>query len=523
MDYRLDRLYGAFLHRELAVSWLALSILMGGRHRWDLRQGRFTALEFGCGHGLNLIFNAAAHPEAQFFGIDFHPGHVAMASTRARELGLGNVHFALADLRDFSEGRPERGPCRTWPEVHDLVLAHGVASWVAAPTREALLQAASRSLQPGGLFYCSYNTYPGWLSRSPLQMLALELGLGAGGNTSEASLQQAAGMLRELLDSGESDYPLGRAMPELKSSLESLAKAPTTYLVGEYQATHQPLYVGPLHRSCAEVGLSYVGSASMPELFPQMLDPCRASWVAQAQDPPTREILFDLAINQSFRRDLFARGVVPPHPVELRAELAALPLSLRRDSLGTRKEFPTSMGVMEIDAEILQGIHQLLTAGVCGLGDLAAARGCAAQDLLPQLSLLLQENLVAADPFAALATTSQPGLTAADAGAVSSFNQKLIELASAGKGAVGLLAPDALLPIPLEDIQILLAQVEGLGLGDADRVQMVWLGIQLAGLRLHDGSGKLLQEDAEAMAHLQKIWEAFRENGMEDLRRLGIC
>ncbi|MFM7675414.1 MAG: hypothetical protein ACKO5F_07475 [Synechococcus sp.] len=66
MDYRQDRLYGSFLHRELAVSWLALANLLGGRHRWDLRQGRFTVLEFGCGFGQNLLFNAAAHPEAQF-------------------------------------------------------------------------------------------------------------------------------------------------------------------------------------------------------------------------------------------------------------------------------------------------------------------------------------------------------------------------------------------------------------------------------------------------------------------------
>ncbi|MCT0224859.1 class I SAM-dependent methyltransferase [Synechococcus sp. CS-1328] len=523
MDYRLDRLYGAFLHRELAVSWLALATLLGGRHRWDLRQGRFTALEMGCGHGLNLLFNAAAHPEAQFFGIDFHPSHVALATTRARELGLGNVQFATADLREFAEGLPARGPCRHWPEAYDLVLAHGVASWVGADTRQALLEAASHCLQPGGLFYCSYNTYPGWLSRSPMQMLALELGLLSGHNTSEASLQQATAWLQELLGDGEAhNSPLGRAHPELRSALQGLSKASSSYLMGEYHATHQPLYVGPMHRACAQVGLTHVGSASLPELFPQMLDSPRAAWICQAPNAAMQEIAFDLAINQTFRRDLFARGVIPPSSVEIQAELASLPLILRQDSLKTCKDFPISMGTMAIDAAMLESVHQVLDAGPRSLGELAQELGQAPRDLLPQLALLLDKDLVGADPFAALAAGSQPGLTAAGSAEITAFNQTLIELASLGKGAAGLLAPELRLPIPLADAQILLAQVEALGLDAADRVQMVWMGIQMAGLTLHDPKGQPIRDEQAALAQLEQLWEEFQGAGMEDLRRLGL-
>ncbi|QPN58962.1 methyltransferase regulatory domain-containing protein [Synechococcus sp. CBW1002] len=523
MDYRQDRLYPAFVHRELAVSWLAIASLLGGRHRWDLRQGRFTVLEFGCGHGLNLIFNAAAHPDAQFFGIDFHPSHVARATTQARELGLSNVQFAVADLRDFTEGPPDRGPCRLWPEAYDLVLAHGIASWVDADTRQALLEAASHNLQPGGLFYCSYNTYPGWLSRSPLQMLALELGLLSGHNTSEASLQQATAWLQELLGDGDTHTsPLGRFHPELRTALQALSKAPSDYLMGEYHATHQPLYVGPMHRACVQTGLTHVGSASLPELFPQMLDATRAAWLDQAPNAAMREIAFDLAINQSFRRDLFARGVVPPSSVETQAELASLPLILRQDSLKTQQEFPISMGTMAIDAAMLQSVHQILDAGPCCLGELAQALGKVPRELLPQLALLLDKNLVGCDPFAALAAGSQPGLTAAGSAEIAAFNHKVMELASLGKGAAGLLAPKLRLPIPLADAQIMLAQVEALGLDAADRVQMVWMGIQMAGLTLHDPQGQPIRDEQAALAQLEQLWNAFQGAGMEDLRRLGL-
>ncbi len=33
--YPTEKTYGAFLHRELSVSWLVLATLLGGRHRLD--------------------------------------------------------------------------------------------------------------------------------------------------------------------------------------------------------------------------------------------------------------------------------------------------------------------------------------------------------------------------------------------------------------------------------------------------------------------------------------------------------
>ncbi|KEF41338.1 MAG: hypothetical protein ER33_11865 [Cyanobium sp. CACIAM 14] len=102
--------YGLFCHRELSLSWLRLTALLGGRHRLtpDGEGAGFSYLEFGCGYGLDLIFNAAAHPQARFFGVDLNPSHIAEATARARELGVTNVEFALADLMEFAAGPPRR-------------------------------------------------------------------------------------------------------------------------------------------------------------------------------------------------------------------------------------------------------------------------------------------------------------------------------------------------------------------------------------------------------------------------------
>lgn len=96
--YPIDKTCGAFLHRELSVSWLVLATLLGGRHRIDpgLVNTGFAYLDLGCGHGLNLLFNAAAHPQASFFGLDLNPTHSAEATAKAEALGLSTVHFALA-------------------------------------------------------------------------------------------------------------------------------------------------------------------------------------------------------------------------------------------------------------------------------------------------------------------------------------------------------------------------------------------------------------------------------------------
>ncbi|MFN5163030.1 MAG: class I SAM-dependent methyltransferase, partial [Cyanobacteriota bacterium] len=161
-DYRRDVTYLPTVHRELSVAWLRQALLLGGQHQGDFGTGPFHWLEIGCGAGLNLIFNAAAHPEAHFYGIYLHPGHVAEAEALARQLDLANVSFAVADLTSFRQGRPPSGPARLWPEQFDAVVAHGVASWVGPETRQALLEAAAAVLRPGGVFFCSYNTYPGW-------------------------------------------------------------------------------------------------------------------------------------------------------------------------------------------------------------------------------------------------------------------------------------------------------------------------------------------------------------------------
>ncbi len=513
--YPTEKTYGAFLHRELSVSWLVLATLMGGRHRLDpglLNRG-FHYLDLGCGHGLNLLFNAAAHPKARFYGLDLNPTHIAEATARAEALGLTNVHFALADLTTFAGGRPGSGPCRDWPEAFDFVVSHGLASWVSPEVRQALLAAASSVLRPGGIFFCSYNTYPGWLARSPLQMLSVEEALRAGGSTTVAGIRSAVATLTRLTGP-EGIWPLGSELPALRTLEEQLRPLPEDYLAGEYQAAHQPLYVGPMHRLCDGFGLSHIGSASLPEMFPSLLDPGRRALVEEGGDAAMREVLLDLAIHQTFRRDLFAKGIRrPPAPWRQQAlSTVSLHLSAVPDN---RETFDSSFGQLGMELPFLAALKGLLAERPHSVGELMEVFSTGLEDLVLRLSVLLWAGVVGG-AFPAGAEDE------AEVRAMAAFNRRCLDLMTAGEDLEALLSPVLRLPFRINRLEAFFLEAAWADLPVSELVPLVWMGIGLVGGNVNDAEGRPIEDPEAAMAQLRQFGETFAAGRLPVLRRLGI-
>ncbi len=519
--YPIEKTYGAFIHRELSVSWLVLATLLGGRHRFEpgLIHRGFRYLDIGCGHGLNLLFNAAAHPQASFHGLDLNPTHIAEATAKAEALGLTNVHFALADLTDFATGLPANGPCRGWPEAYDIVVAHGMASWVGPEVRESLIAAAGSLLRPGGIFYCSYNTYPGWLSRSPLQMLSQEEALRAGGSTTPAGIRRAAETLTTLTGPEAKAWPLGQALPGLRALSEHLQESSSSYLLGEYHSAHQPLYVGPMHRLCAAHGLTHIGSASLPEMFPEMLDPQRRSQVMGAVDRSMREVLLDLAINQTFRRDLFAKGPCPPAESWRRQAMADLCLHHAGGPEHGDDGFATGLGRLSVDPAFLGALQDSLAAGPQSVAALLDQSSLELEDLLMRLSVLLAAGVVGA---------SVPAGAGAGAGAeasqrsIAAFNQRCLDQATVGEAIGAQLSPVLLQPIAISVLESLFLQVAHADLPSEDMAQLVWMGLSMAGGSVKDPEGNPIEDPTQALGQLQAFWDTFARDRLPMLRRLGL-
>jgi SAM-dependent methyltransferase len=116
---------------ELASQWVP-ALGLDAR----LRDGIDFA-DVGCGHGVPALVMAKAFPNSRFVGFDNHPASIKTARRKAREAGLKNVRFEVADATDF-------------PGSYDVVACFECFHDMGDPTGVA--KRARRSLRPGGHF-----------------------------------------------------------------------------------------------------------------------------------------------------------------------------------------------------------------------------------------------------------------------------------------------------------------------------------------------------------------------------------
>lgn len=291
--------------QELAPSRLALTALLAGHTPPDL-QGRFRYLDLGCGQGLNLCLLAAAHPQAEFVGVDFLPEHIAHGRGLAAAAALSNVSFVEGDFHALAASAGNAAS-PLGPEPFDLAVAHGILTWIAPELQTALLQLAAASLRPGGLLFLSANTLPGWQDRIPLQHLAatnLHQGL-----PGPAALEQAIGLFQQLRQANAGVF---RYFPTLAPALDALGGRAPAYLHQEYLNQHwQPRFADQLLALAAGHKFTFLASATLHDRFDGLLAPAQRQLIAAQADPGRRELVRDLVLGQAFRKDVFAKGFQP--------------------------------------------------------------------------------------------------------------------------------------------------------------------------------------------------------------------
>ncbi len=513
--------YGCYSFRELAPNWLDFALL-SQRQRPPRSGGEgrpFRYLELGSGMGLGLCLLAAAYPEGTFIGIDFHPSHIAHSQWLAAELGLANVSFHEADFLELA------APGAVLPfdrgSGFHYAVAHGILSWIGPEVCAALMQLAGRLLRPGGAFYCSYNTYPGWLDRSAFKALADLERQRLGSANLLAVLDKTHQALDRLL---MNSVPLAQSLPKLSSNLKTIRSfRQSDYLYGEYGAEHwQPFYVGQVHQLAAAHKLSYAASAILPDNFPSLLPAPLAEQLAAETDPTIRQALLDLATNQSFRRDLFIKGPLPLSRTAQEQQLSQLRL---RTTIGAPPADPetsaqptqisTNLGVLTLDSARLQQVEALLAQQPTSLAEMHQSLEIPPEELVLFISLLLHAGRVALDrgPASEAATAS-----------CRMVNRRLMELMQEGHNLGFLAAPNVghgAQPFSLIDVFVL----DGLqqGLDDDILSSCVLLGLQATGVELRGPDGNLLTDAEDCLRHIQTHISQFRSTTLPRLQQLGIA
>jgi methyltransferase-like protein/2-polyprenyl-3-methyl-5-hydroxy-6-metoxy-1,4-benzoquinol methylase len=109
-------------------------------------------LELGCGNGSNLISHAYNLQDARFVGVDISGKHIEQAEEWANSLNLTNIEFHEIDVVEMNT--------ETFGKF-DYITAHGLISWIPDFVRQRVFELFTELLEPNGIGYISYNTYPG--------------------------------------------------------------------------------------------------------------------------------------------------------------------------------------------------------------------------------------------------------------------------------------------------------------------------------------------------------------------------
>jgi len=237
--------------------------------------------------------------------------------------------------------------------------------------------------------------------------------------------------------------------------------------------------------------------------------------VDEAPDPALREVLLDLAIVQSFRRDLFVRGPCPPSPTWRRNVLSGLGLASCSPEGENPHVFDIALGHFSLDPAFTSTLLAALGDGVRSVGALTQDLGLDLEELLSRLSLLISHGAVG---------VRIPAATDPDEadGDIERFNRRCLELLIAGEDVGGLLSPVLLQPVPVNPLEAFFLQLADADLPDDDAAQLVWMGITMAGGSVKDPEGRPIEDPQQALAQLRAFGEAFRRGRLPLLRRIGI-
>jgi SAM-dependent methyltransferase len=274
-------------------------------------------LELGCASGGNLLPMALTLPDSRFVGIDFSPRQIAAGQQVAAALSLQNIELLALDIMNVPA---ELGR-------FDYIICHGVYSWVRQPVKERLLALCQRHLQPQGVAYVSYNTYPGGHFRN----LVRDLMKFHVRNTRDP--HERARRARAVLDL------VARAVPEPEDAYRRLLQREARLLsrYSDAQLLHDHLeeesdatYLHEFVEKARAHGLTYLAEAE-PSLVEGLLsDEARALLARLSDDLVELEQYRDFAFDRRFRQTLLChadREVAYDFSAQVAAAFSVRPLA----------------------------------------------------------------------------------------------------------------------------------------------------------------------------------------------------
>lgn len=291
-----DYVYSHF--EELVPVNMKYAAALNGFKSPELNEG-FTYVDLACGNGLTLCQIAAAYPQAQFFGFDSNPEHIAFAETLIKEGELKNLKLIKADITGIKP--------RHVPDA-DFMVAHGVLSWMDEEHRKAMYEVVDKKLKSGGLLYVNYNVLPGWSIKTPF--LELIHYFTSEDESSEQRVKEGLKIL-QVLNNENAAYFVQN--PQLRSELQRLNSKSMQYLIHEYLPDEwEAFYFREINDSFNDIGLQLAGSFPFRDNFKELIIPKNFHSLLDMQSERGKyEEYKDFVINSRVRKNIYARDDSP--------------------------------------------------------------------------------------------------------------------------------------------------------------------------------------------------------------------
>ncbi len=275
--------YPAMSHPSADPAVNVVAARMAGHRAADPSCAR--VLEIGCASGHHLLPLAARWPRATFVGVDRELPAIEAGRELADEAELPNVRFVHSSIEGM---RPAPG------DEYDVIIAHGVFSWVDDAAKAALMRVLATCLAPGGVAVVSFNVAAGWRERLPVVAKVRAI--------MEAGAKDVVEALAVLRDVCETDA-------ERMIVDDMLAKGAAVLAHDDFAPVNTPWSLPDVVAFAARHGLRWLGEGVPADNLP---NPRHLAADPRLQDPGggflARQHAFDEAGGRTFRSAIFCQA-----------------------------------------------------------------------------------------------------------------------------------------------------------------------------------------------------------------------
>ena len=464
-------------------------------------------LELGFGQGLSLNVHAAAN-KGQFWGNDFNPAQTA----NARE--LAEISGAPVELTD--ESFAEIAARDDLPEF-DVIVLHGIWTWISHENREIIRDLVRRKLKIGGMMYVSYNAMPGWAASTPMRHLIREFGTRESSGALPNRLQDALAFSNSLKSANANYF---KANPEVWQRWEqNVETQDKRYLAHEYLNENWDIFFfSEVADYLADAKLTFAASGHLLDLVDTIhITKEGQELLAKVQDPVLRQTIRDYLTNQQFRRDIYVKGErkmsSKEHESAMRDQLFVLtsqPKDLPKTIVG-------SLGEGKLNPDIYEPIISALDSDKARpktLGELMIKKGVKdlrISQVVQALTILTSLEKIAPAQHDEIAAHVEPQ--------TKRLNEALCERAETSKDVAYLASPRMGAGVRVDRIEQLFLRAASLK--KPDPVAWVWSIFEQNNEKLLQ-DGKAITAKSDNIKRLRTLYSDFESDRLPMFKRIGI-